>query len=341
MSCKIPKIDKIGWNENTEAAFNKYAVRLGRKKGEPPRGSVGIWCTKLAEGLPVYRKAPCEEVIAKGNNNAWIVVGRDRPGDYTTGYGGEGNTHCGMISLVAGRLGQNATDSFTEGPSKGKQIYADPNQRTDAAFIYISQKTDVDKNLALVPGSVGSPTAQSAIAIKADNLRMVARGGIKLVTGTDNKYSTDSSLKKGGQSCDAKDDYGIDLIGGNDENPLQPMVKGKNLIECLGDLRKYMAKLNGAIVGFIQYQLEFNTASLFHFHTVTVPLEPTFPPVLTAGCPLGQKGLGIISKQTTRSLRSLANHRYNLRKWEQKYLTPGHAKNKKTSHINSSYHHLN
>ena len=117
--------------------------------------------------------------------------------------------------------------------------------------------------------------------------------------------------------------------------------KGKNLIDCLSDLRKYMAKLNGALVGFIQYQLEFNTASLFHFHTVTVPLEPTFPPILTAGCPLGAKGIGIITKQTTRSLRSLANHRYNLRRWEHKYLIPGHAKDEKTAHINSKYHHLN
>ena len=113
---------------------------------------------------------------------------------------------------------------FTKGINQGKPIYADPNHRTDAAFVYISQKTDIDKNLALVDGHVGSPTGQSGVAIKADNVRMVARGGIKLVTGTDKKYSTDSSLKKGGQACDAKDEYGIDLIGGNNDDYLQPMV---------------------------------------------------------------------------------------------------------------------
>jgi len=343
MSCgNIPKIDKIGWNATTKAAFNKYGTRLDSSQEViAPRGQVGLWNTKLAEGLPIYRKAPGEQVIAQGDNNTWIVIGRDRPGNMKTGYGGDGNTHCGMISLVAGRLGQNATDLFTKGVDKGKQIYADPNQRTDAAFIYISQKTDIDKNLALVAGRVGTPTAQSAIAIKADNLRMVARGGIKLVTGTDEKYSTDSSLKKGGQDCDANDEYGIDLIGGNNDSDIQAMVKGQNLIDCLKDISKYIAKLNGALTGFIQYQLEFNMASLFHFHTVTVPMEPNFPPIITAGCPLGNAGMGIITKQTTRSLRSLANNRYNLRRWEHKYLTPGHAKNGKTSHINSKYHHLN
>ena len=83
----------------------------------------------------------------------------------------------------------------------------------DAARIYISQKTDVDKNFGIVPGSVGNLEAKSAIAAKADSIRIIGRMGIKLVTGTDQKDSAGTDLSAV---------YGLDLIAGNADEKYTP-----------------------------------------------------------------------------------------------------------------------
>jgi len=307
-------VSKKGWSKSTLAAF-----KSGRK---------GVNCTSMAEGIPKYAKAPCEEVIAEGQNNAWIIVGRDRPTTEESGYGGKGASHCGMISLVAGRMGQKAADL----DSQNNEIYAEPSHRTDAAFIYISQKTDIDENLKLVDGKVGKMEAKSGIGIKADNLRLVARQGIKLVTGTDEKLSTDSASIA---------TYGIDLIAGNNDEDIQPIVKGENLLNCLISLKKEIAKLNGAFVGFLQYQLEFNMAAMAHYHITTIPMMPTTPTIATPGDPLGTIGTSTIQRQITRTLRTLANQKANLNILHQKYLIEGHAKDGKTSFINSKHNNVN
>ena len=308
-------VDKTGWSKNTLEAYNK--------------GTKGTDNSILAEGIPVYNEAPCE-IVNKGRNNTYIVLGRDRPAGKTSGYGGRGASHCGTISLVAGRKGQKAADI----DDKGNILYEDPNQRTDAAFVYISQKTDVDINLDLADGRVGDAIAKSAIALKADGLRFISRQGVKIVTGTD------TELSSGGPSEAV---YGVDLIAGNNDNDLQPMVKGENLIKCLMDMKEEISKVNGALTGFINYQKDFNTATLNHFHITTWPLGPTSTTMqtLAAKDPLATVGPAILQKITTRTLRSLANQRHNLNRLEATYLQRGHAKDGKTLYINSLYHNNN
>ena len=64
-------------------------------------------------------------------------------------------------------------------------VYTDKSPELDSARIYISQRTDVDDNFILPEGNVGSSRNKSAVAVKADAVRLIARDGIKLVTGTD------------------------------------------------------------------------------------------------------------------------------------------------------------
>ena len=45
----------------------------------------GIGGSQLPEALPTFIELPCEDVW-KGQNNSYIVLGRDRPGAPTTGY---------------------------------------------------------------------------------------------------------------------------------------------------------------------------------------------------------------------------------------------------------------
>jgi len=195
---------------------------------------------KKIEPIPNFIQAPCEKVIS-GENNTWITLGRDRPGSIATGYGGSGDSHAGAIDICVGRAGRQvkATDTdctdkktddlildglFNEGKVPEELLQVNNDFLTDAARIYISQKTDIDFNFGICPGKQLSPKPRSAIAMKADLLRFVARENIKIVTRTDDKNSLDGAVDVIG---------GIDLIAGNVDDELQPMVKGNNLQELL------------------------------------------------------------------------------------------------------------
>lgn len=309
-------VDKHGWKKTTLDAYEK--------------GKNGVDGNNLAEGIPNFIKAPCEKVF-EGGNNTWIVLGRDRPGAEDTGYGGKGATHCGMISIVAGREGQEASQL----DKNGKEKYVDPNHRSDSAFIYISQKTDIDDNLKIDSNKkIGVPKieAKSGIGIKADNIRILARQGIKLTTGGDKKLST-------GAASIAT--YGIDLVAGNNTDDLQPMVKGDNLIEYLKKMKDEVRKLNGILTGFLNYQLDFNWATMFHYHITTIPKMPTTPTWLTPSDPLAATGWGSIGRMYARTLPSLASQKYNLKKIEAEFLIEGDAKDGHTHYINSKYNNVN
>ena len=113
----------------------------------------GVYCGNLIEPLPTFARAECETVYSS-ENNSYIVLGRDRPRSRNSGYGGKGDTQSSMIDLVVGRMADSPQDG----------VIADPNFSTDSARIYISQKTDVDKNFGLAPGS-GQSRAKSAIGL--------------------------------------------------------------------------------------------------------------------------------------------------------------------------------
>jgi hypothetical protein len=328
-------VQKKGWLKSKILAYDQ--------------GAKGIDNTILSEGLPTYAAAPCEIVVPTpqgGRNNTYIVFGRDRPGVKSSGYGGKGASHAGAISIVAGRRGQEAADLN----EKNEIIYADPDHRTDAAFIYLSQKTNIDENLGIKPeiapqamagtGEAITPItgwsqseAKSGIILKADNVRMVARQKIKLVTGTDNKLSTDTeSLAV----------YGIDLIAGNDPSDLQAIVKGENLRSCLLDLKKELSLLVGNLAGFIGYQLDFNVATLNHFHIVPGPGQmPTSKSNITPNDTLKECGPVSNTRIVDRTLNSLKNQKNNLNVLETTYLQRGHAKDGKTKYINSLYNTVN
>jgi hypothetical protein len=234
----------------------------------------GLNGSNLREPVPKYNKTPCEKVI-KNKNNSWIILGRDRPSTPPSGYGGQGATQCGSIDLVVGRM------SSVDGGPKSK-TWVSPNFTSDAARIYISQRTDLDENFNLVAGNVGTSKGRSGIGIKADAVRVIAREGIKLVTGTDKKNSQDGKIKS---------TYGIDLIAGNDDSNqkitgttkkkkfLQPIVKGDNLIEALDELSTQLGDLATRFHHFSSAQVEYNRAIQSHVHTIAPLPKPTEPSV--------------------------------------------------------------
>jgi hypothetical protein len=227
----------------------------------------GLNSGRMWEAVPTLNTGGCEYIYPKNPSptNAQIVIGRDRPGALPTGHGGRGHTQCGMIDLVAGRM-----SSVEGGPQSN--IFVDPNFSTDAARIYISQKTSIDKHLDLCEGYVGLSKNKSAIGLKADSLRFVARQGIKLVTLPPNSEETSTG-------CKTKTIYGIELNAGNMDgsrgvkgNPfkriknLQPIPLGDNLVDALVSITREIEDLSTRFDSFVTAQMGYNRTISTHSH---------------------------------------------------------------------------
>ena len=277
----------------------------------------GIGGTKIAEPNPRFVQSETEHVVTCASN-ANIVLGRDRPGSRLSGYGGSGDTHCASIDMVAGRMANLAATSTAD----GEPMSADPNFKLDAARIHISQKTDVDTNFGLADGNVGNASAKSAIGLKADGIRIVAREGIKLVTKTDKKNSQGGAVEQ---------ISGIDLIAGNDDEKLQPIPLGGNLEEALVRLTDHVDKLIGIMDNFLMYQMKYNTALAMHFHHSPffgAPTSPS-PPAMSSGV---QNVIDCLAD----TKRSLLTQRANLIMFKQTYFSVAGGK-----YINSRYNNTN
>jgi len=318
--------DNVGIPKNAQTQFRRISKQdKARMKG--------ICGDSLVEPVPQFISTKSEKIY-KNSNNAWIVLGRDRWGMRCTGYGGRGDTQAAAIDIVVGRMSANAIEETKD----GEKIWVDPNFRTDAARIYISQKTDVDLNFGLVAGSIGSPglappmgletgdltktTPRSAIALKADGIRVIAREGIKLITRTDAANSQGGSI----QSI-----AGVDIIAGNDDEDLQPFVKGKNLLEALKRIVSHVDDLNGIVDSLLQHQTTFNEQLANHFHFSPFYSLPTTssPAAASAGIKTGIDHL-------SQTKRYLAIKKQNLANFVLTYLEqPGDR------YINSRYNHVN
>ena len=260
----------------------------------------GAGCKKLLEPLPKFAKAGCEKVV-KGANNNYIVLGRDRPGSRLEGYGGKGHTKAGMIDLVVGRLGSNS-------PYKG--VTADPDFVKDSARIYISQRTDVDENFKLTqsPGALRS-TGRSAIAMKADAVRIIARESIRLVTEVNVENSMGGLVQSVG---------GIDLVAGNFDKNIQPMVKGRNLIKCISELVETLDDFRSIFTRFVELQSNFNKAIMNHHHHSPFFGIPTSPsPTLM------ESGIKTAIQTFTKTVISTKLLAFNLNSFQKNYLSPG------------------
>lgn len=91
----------------------------------------GIGNSILNEEIPNYNKAASENII-EGKNNTSIVLGRDRPSNIFSGYGGRGAKKCGSIDIVAGR-----TSAVIVETENGEKVYTDPSMEYDASRILV------------------------------------------------------------------------------------------------------------------------------------------------------------------------------------------------------------
>jgi hypothetical protein len=228
-------------------------------------------------------------------SNAQFVCTVDRPRSRFSGYSSD--TQAAAIDIVVGRLG-----------FEPRAVPVDPDFTKDSARIYISQKTDVDTNFKLKAGSVGNSKAKSAIAMKADGVRIIAREGIKLVTGTDSKNS---------QGGDVRSITGIDIIAGNRDEDLEPMVKGERLTASLEKLADHVIKLNAIVDHLLVTQMNFNSSLANHFH-----YSPFYGNATTPSDSCVSQGSKAVMDHLQDTKRSLAFNKNNLLSWKSNCLNP-------------------
>jgi hypothetical protein len=210
---------------------------------------------------PGFNRQTYEKTLHKGN--AWITFGLDRPGFENSGFGGRSGgtgTHCSSIDIVAGRKAWFASSKTL----KGKPLTVDNDFTLDSARIYLSQKADVDGYFRLPAGKVGNTSMESprsCIAAKADTVRVIARENIKFITKTDQYNSQGAALKD-----ELKGQYGIDIIAMEDEKSLQPMVRGKNLQECLMVIMESMGEILSTQSTYIAETRKITNALMTHSH---------------------------------------------------------------------------
>lgn len=253
-------------------------------KGGTP---IGKFNQILYEEFPNYDFPTGDSFVWRGNNNADIVIGRDRNAGMASGFGGRGMTQSGAIDLVVGRLSsvQSAHKAFPgisrkklaermkKNPARSSGIETGPNFAADAARVYITQRGDIDRYFALFLGNTNIPSTKnrSAVGIKADHTRIIGRQSVKIYAGKGawnggNKLFGENHSRGGTIETSPV----IELVAGNHDD-IQPAVKGDNMYKALKDIFKMIKGL--CDINYNQYALFLKMAShmLGHQHAVVGP----------------------------------------------------------------------
>jgi len=263
----------------------------------------GVGDIELKEPVPELFLRPGDEKIQSKNNSA-IILGRDYSPrnskmkysrslfdrEYNSGF--SDHMGAGAIDIVAGRMAPFALESIDGDPlvfapsfntfrppelqDYDLEYGKHPGMVMDAARIYISQMTIIDKNFNIKEdirgaGAVADTAAPtSGIMLKADKVRLHSRQDIKIVTGGPYEYVNS-------QGNTITRNNGIHLIAENGEDrdgtvvPQQPMVLGNNLVDCINSILQLIKQLNDRVDTFVAQQNKFNIQIGTGFDMLPVP----------------------------------------------------------------------
>lgn len=303
--------------------------------GEVRAEAKGIAGSRNYEFVGSFLSLPNEKVIRGHDDNANIVLGRDRVDEDYSGKGGIGHTYASSIDIVAGRVNNLKYKKNKDQIEKG--VWLNPDFENDSARIHISQKTDIDKNFFLPSGAHGTAEVGSGIGMKADNIRIMAREAIKLISSISNVNTANLRIPGSGVELIAiepgltLEDY---TSSAEDiENPvMQPIPKGENLKLALEEILELLNQLSGLFIEYVTMQTDLNHYFASHTHLETFYGNQGIPSIDLAS-PLCINNLEIMD-HILGGVDSFLRNNLNIVK--NKYITPGSEK-----YINSSYHFLN
>ena len=232
----------------------------------------GVGGTTTKEIKVNYKKTNASTVV-DGEVNAFIIIEPDRDAGVASGYGGVGQTAASSIDLVAGLGGIRPI-----GTVNGEKVETSKNFETDSARIYISQYANIDEYFGLPEYKIlagtskfklDSSVGKSAIAAKADCIRIIGRENVRIVTSHLGDNSRETAKFKGG----------IEIIAGYDVPDKlhlpQPMVKGDNLMDLLKEMIGCIENVQATVNSFMDTQQKFNLEISNHTHQNGAAGRPT------------------------------------------------------------------
>tara|TARA_Y100000114_G_scaffold70574_1_gene64554 strand:+ start:27295 stop:28224 length:930 start_codon:yes stop_codon:yes gene_type:complete len=228
----------------------------------------GLYNTIKEDELnPTYEIA--ENEIVYSNKNSHIILGKDRFGDYKTGFGGLGYAASNAVDIVVGLASSYMPLDKKLGPTDeiGKNFF------TDAARVYISQRCDIDKYFAIEEGTQYSDFGNEGVsgaAIKADCVAVIGRRNVKIKAGPSRLNIGKEKDSQGQKITDSR----IELIGGNKD--LEPLVLGFKLVKLLKEMQEEIQYLRGEVTNLHYKNAKLNTKLALHIHgdpftVVTLP----------------------------------------------------------------------
>ena len=291
-------------NKENEKHEDQNLIKESQKAGV----NQGIGQKPVLEAIPTIEVAQTEKII-KGENNSLIILGRDRPSVLKSGYGGKGSTQAARIDLIAGLASSYRHKDGSRTPPN-KNTIVNLSFASDAARVYISQKSNIDSYMGLAPGPRDQSIGRSTVALKADTIRMHARGDVKIVTGRARFEGFGNSgevLSTGG----ANEVVGtISLIAGNytdndtgtsfnmldpfrksngERRKLQPIPKGDNIASLLEEMINKIAQLSSMVAQNNSNITYLNNSMMTHVHLAgpapTTPslTHPIVYPLISSG----------------------------------------------------------
>ena len=296
-----------GMTANKADKWSKNSAKAHLDAGAKNLTGEGFAGKPLVEAIPRFLATPSEKVIS-GDNNAYIVLGRDRAGHFSAGYGAKGYSGAGTIDIVVGRM---ASEMCKPNPTVDEATYVNPSFFADGARIYISQMTDIDLNFQLADGTIGSVKGLSGIGIKADSVRIIGKaGGVKIVSGKADTAIPVEKTARGGK-IRSPNGSGIELIAGKNTDDrviiyptpawvdngmrfretyrtLQPIALGYNVRDALLELAYYVNDRFELIQNFMSAQLVYNATNnidAFRPHVPAVGVPETIRQLITAWAP--------------------------------------------------------
>lgn len=219
-----------------------------RLKQEVERGVGTAFCSSFKEEVPKFDKAPCETILP-GFHNSFVILGRDRNASWASGNGGKGMEQCGMIDLVAGRGQLIIAQNDKEGnPDPLDRVsFVGPMFHSDAARIYITQKAeDIDQYFGLKPSRGPHAINKSAVAAKADQVRLIGREKVRIYCGRGNFEGFETGIGETNSLGERLQGQVIELQVGNQE--LHPMVLGNKLVKYFKTKRKKEIEMYQALI---------------------------------------------------------------------------------------------
>jgi len=223
------------------------------------------------EKYPKYEYGDIEgkNNLAKGcrNGNSYIILGRDRNHDLTSGFGGTKNLPASYaIDLVAGL----ASSHRSKGTALGQETITGKNFYTDAARVYISQRADLDTYFGITEGmkyKTDSKNGCSGIGIKADSVLINGRRNIKIRAGG----AHGDSLPRGGEVMahgenipSAGNAPRIEFLIAN-MNP-EPAVLGNKLVKKLSNMTDQLEELKSEVIALNTEMALLRMQLALHIH---------------------------------------------------------------------------